>query len=247
MMSAAERVFLVTGCSRPTGLGVEVCRQLARNGAQVVLTARQAAAAEARAAELHAEGLDTVVPHPLDTASSTSIAAVREFLAGRWGRLDGLVNNAGGGYDPAADLWELDVAKVSAVFEVNLLGAWRMTAALRALLAVPGHACVANVSSVAGSFGNAQFGLGHLQPRVPPYALSKLALNGLTRLLAAELAAVSVKVNAVCPGYVATYDGAERQGARPVAEGARGIVWAATLPPDGPSGGFFRDGQPIPW
>jgi NAD(P)-dependent dehydrogenase (short-subunit alcohol dehydrogenase family) len=79
----------------------------------------------------------------------------------------------------------------------------------------------------------------------PAYSLSKAALNALTRILAAELRGDKILVNAVCPGWVATDMGGS--GGRPVTEGAAGIVWAATLPTDGPTGGFFRDGRPLPW
>ena len=79
------------------------------------------------------------------------------------------------------------------------------------------------------------------------YGISKAALNALTSTLVAELAATPVIVNAVCPGLTATYPGAEAMGARPVAQSAAGVVWAATLPDDGPRGGFFRDGKPLDW
>ncbi len=72
-------------------------------------------------------------------------------------------------------------------------------------------------------------------------------MNALTSTLAAELAGTPILVNSVCPGLTATWPGAERMGARPIADGAASVVWAATLPDDGPSGGFFRDGQPLPW
>lgn len=104
-----------------------------------------------------------------------------------------------------------------------------------------------NVSSGAGSFTDPVFGLTVHPGNVPVYALTKLALNGLTVKLARQLKNSHVKVNAVCPGFVATYPGTAEWGARPVSEGAKGIVWAATLPDDGPSGCFFRDGQALNW
>jgi len=82
-------------------------------------------------------------------------------------------------------------------------------------------------------------------PGAPAYSVSKVALNGLTRMLAAELRADGILVNSICPGWVATDMGGP--GGRPVEEGAAGIVWAATLEDDGPTGGFFRDRKPVPW
>lgn len=79
----------------------------------------------------------------------------------------------------------------------------------------------------------------------PAYAVTKAALNARTKMLAVELRTERFLVNAVCPGWVATDMGG--QGGRPVADGAASVVWAATLPDDGPTGGFFRDGHPLPW
>src|SRR2546426_9900337 len=95
-----------------------------------------------------------------------------------------------------------------------------------------------NVSSEAGAL--AEMGGG-----TPAYSLSKAALNALTRMLAAELREDGILVNAVCPGWVATDMGGA--GGRPVAAGAASVVWAATLPDDGPTGGFFRDGRRLNW
>jgi NAD(P)-dependent dehydrogenase (short-subunit alcohol dehydrogenase family) len=105
------------------------------------------------------------------------------------------------------------------------------------LLRASDHARIVNVSSAAGSL--ASMGAG-----TPAYAVTKAALNALTRMLAADLRSERILVNAVCPGWVATDMGGP--GGRPVADGAASAVWAATLPDDGPTGGFFRDGRPVP-
>jgi NAD(P)-dependent dehydrogenase (short-subunit alcohol dehydrogenase family) len=97
---------------------------------------------------------------------------------------------------------------------------------------------VVNVSSEAGS-------LASMGVEAPAYNVSKVALNAVTRMLAAELRRYHILVNSVCPGWVATDMGGP--GGRPVSQGAAGIVWAATLPDDGPTGQFFRDGRPVPW
>jgi hypothetical protein len=120
----------------------------------------------------------------------------------------------------------------------HLYGPWRLVQALLPLLRLSDHPRIVNVSSEAGSL--ASMGGG-----TPAYNVSKVALNALTRMLAAELHPDGILVNSICPGWVATDMGGP--GGRPVADGAAGIVWAATLPDDGPTGGFFRDGRPIPW
>lgn len=133
------------------------------------------------------------------------------------------------------------------VLETNLFGAWRMTHAFLPLLRMSAHGRVVNVSSGAGSHGDASFGLTTNNGASASYGISKAALNALTVKFAVELADSGVLVNAACPGLTATAPGMEAMGARPVADGARSIVWAATLPDDGPTGGFFRDGQLLAW
>ncbi|WP_272478078.1 SDR family NAD(P)-dependent oxidoreductase [Baekduia alba] len=130
-----------------------------------------------------------------------------------------------------------DLARVQRALDTNLFGAWRTAQAFSAHLRASGHGRLVNVSSGAGQISDMGGGL-------PAYHLSKLALNGLTRMLAAELRADGVLVNAVCPSWTDTDIG---QGGRPVADGARSVTWACLLDDDGPTGGFFRDGRPLPW
>jgi NAD(P)-dependent dehydrogenase (short-subunit alcohol dehydrogenase family) len=233
---------VVTGAGRREGIGFEVCRQLAARGMTVVLTARDGKAAVTRAAELEREGLD-VRGERLDVADDASVAA----LASQLPRLDVLVNNAaatnGYGEQPST----ADVRAARAAFDVTLFGAWRTTQALLPLLRRSAHARVVNVSSGAGSHGDPVFGLTSHNAMGPSYAVAKAALNALTVTFANELRGASVLVNAVCPGFTATFPGGAEMGARPVAEGAASVVWAALLPDDGPTGGLFRDGVPLPW
>ena len=122
--------------------------------------------------------------------------------------------------------------------ETNTLGPWRMAIACADLLRASAHGRLVNVSSGGGA-------LAGMRDGAPAYSVSKAALNALSLMLADALAGDGVLVNAVCPGWVATDMGGS--GGRPVRDGAAGIVWAATLPDDGPTGGFFRDGRPIDW
>jgi NAD(P)-dependent dehydrogenase (short-subunit alcohol dehydrogenase family) len=223
-------VSLVTGGSR--GIGREVGRQLAERGHAVVLTARSADAAATAARAVNAE------PLPLDVTDPASVAAAARWTGDRYGKLDVLVNNAAITYDTWQHAAGADLAVVREAAETNLYGPWLMVQEFLPLLRASGHARVVNVSREAASL--ASMGSG-----TPAYTASKVALNALTRMLAAELRADRILVNAVCPGWVATDMGGP--GGRPVAEGAASVVWAAVLPDDGPTGGFFRDGHPLPW
>ncbi len=127
---------------------------------------------------------------------------------------------------------------VREALETNLFGAWQAVQALLPLLRASGHGRVVNVSSESGSLAGMGGG-------TPAYSVSKAALNALTRMLAAELRRDRILVNSVCPGWVATDMGGP--GGRPVADGAASVLWAVDLPDRGPTGGFFRDGRPVPW
>jgi NAD(P)-dependent dehydrogenase (short-subunit alcohol dehydrogenase family) len=235
-------VALVTGANR--GLGFETSRQLLARGYTVLLGARDPAKALVAAADLGARA----VPLPLDVTHAESTAEAVASVTARFGRLDALVNNAGGNFDAHHQTSTVSLDYVRETIELNLLSVWRITQAFLPLLRRSGAARIVNVSSGAGAFASEiAFGLTRMGGAAPAYSVSKSALSAFTLKLATELQGTGLLVNAVCPGWTATYPGAEAQGARPVADGAAGIVWAATLPPDGPSGGFFRDGQRIAW
>ena len=226
---------LVTGGSR--GIGFEVCRQLAARGFIVLLTARDAAKATAAAKKLAGEG--AIEPLVVDVADARSIRKAADEVAERYGRLDVLVNNAGINYDTWQTAEKADQDTVMETITTNLLGPWRMCQAFLPLLRKSSAGRIVNVSSESGSL--ADMGAGP-----PAYQVTKAALNALTRTLAGELRRTHILVNAVCPGWVAT-DMGGAGAPRSTKEGAAGIVWAATLPSNGPTGGFFRDGKPLPW
>ncbi len=233
---AGARIALVTGGNR--GIGFEVCRQLAQREFTVLLTGREAAKAETAAKELSSAGI--IGPLVLDVADEHSIKNAAAEVAARHGRLDVLINNAGINYDTWETVVNADInGTVMETITTNLLGPWRICQAFLPMLRKSQAARIVNVSSESGSL--AKMGAGP-----PAYQVTKAALNALTRTLAGELRGARILVNAVCPGWVAT-DMGGAGAPRSVSEGASGIVWAATLPDGGPSGGFFRDGKPMPW
>jgi NAD(P)-dependent dehydrogenase (short-subunit alcohol dehydrogenase family) len=217
-------IAVVTGANR--GIGREVARQLAARGDTAIVTARDRAAAEQVAKEIGGR------PAQLDVSDPDSVAR----LASELDAVDVLVNNAAIHYDTWQRAVTADLDVVREALETNLLGAWRTAIALAPLLRASAHPRIVNVSSGAGQLSDMGGG-------TPAYRVSKAALNALTRMLAAELG--GVLVNSVCPGWVATDMGGP--GGRPVSEGAASVLWAVDLPDDGPTGGFFRDGRPLPW
>jgi len=227
------RTALVTGANR--GIGLEVCRQLGREGMRVYLTARDAEAGEEAASQLRQEGAEIHFLR-MDVARRESVREAAAALARQGVQVDVLVNNAGilgerGVLDSPAEEW---VETLS----INFFGAlWTSEAFVPAMVRA-GYGRVVNVSSGWGSFGE---GLGG----PAPYSVSKAALDALTLKLAREVRG-DVKVNAVCPGWVRTRMGGPSANRGPE-QAAQGILWAATLPESGPTGGLFRDGHPLPW
>jgi len=220
-MTAA--VAVVTGANR--GLGLEISRQLAAAGHIVYLGSRDVERGAAAARSLRAAAA-TVHPLALDVTRPDVLAAAALVVEAEQGRLDVLVNNAAIHYDTSNRAAAPDLDVVAEAFETNTYGAWHTMLAFLALLRRSAHGRIVNVSSGAGTLADMGGGL-------PAYRLSKLALNGLTRMWAAELAGDHILVNSVCPGWVATDMGGP--GGRPVEEGAAGIVWAATLPTTAPA------------
>lgn len=227
-----QRIALVTGANR--GIGEEVARQLASHHVlKVVLGSRDLEKGRSAAQRIgrSAEAVQ------LDVSDQNSVTAALARVDAAHGQLDILVNNAGVDYDTDQQAHTADLARVHRAFETNLFGAWATTIAAVPLLRKGQSARIVNVSSGAGAIKGMSSG-------TPGYGVSKAALNALTLKTAAELKSQGILVNAVCPGWVATDMGG---GGRPVSEGAEGVVWAAMLPDDGPTGTFFRDGRKIDW
>src|SRR5438445_3775160 len=229
-MTTEKKIALVTGGNR--GIGFETCRQLAQLGLTVILSARDKTKGEIAAKQLIHRGLD-VVFHHLDVSDQSHLDRIVYQLEQQFGRIDVLVNNAAILYDTWQSAIDADLDIVDQAIRTNLFGPWRLSQKCIPIMKRNKYGRIVNVSSGAGS-------LHYMTGGTPAYSVSKVALNALTRIMAAELLGTNILINAIDPGWVSTDMGGH--GGRPVEEGARGIVWASTLPDSGPSGGFFFDG-----
>ncbi len=237
METTDKRTALVSGANR--GIGFEICRQLGGKGLRVLLTSRDRDKGEEALAKLQAEKLD-VIFHPLDVDSDASVNQLREFVLGEVGRVDVLVNNAGILVEKrsASVLKQpLDVFRQN--LETNFFGALRMSQAIVPIMRRNHYGRIVNLSSGLGQ-------LNDMADGTPAYRASKVALNSLTRMIAAATEGQDILVNSMCPGWVRTEMGGP-EASRPVEKGAETAVWLAMLPHGGPTGGFFRDKKPIPW
>ena len=227
------RIALVSGGNR--GIGLEVCRQLAERGYTVVMGSRDEEKGRVAAERLEGD----VIPHQLDVSDAGSVDRMAAFLEEEDGRLDILVNNAAISNDEGQRGVDADLDRVRESLEANLFGAWHLSEIAIPLMRRNDYGRIVNVST--GLAALEDMGGGS-----PGYRVSKTALNALTRILASELRGSGILVNAVNPGWVQTDMGGSGA-TRPVEEGAEALVWAATLPNNGPTGGFFRDRHPVPW
>jgi NAD(P)-dependent dehydrogenase (short-subunit alcohol dehydrogenase family) len=232
-MAGNGRVALVSGGNR--GIGLEVCRQLAAEGLTVILGSRDEGAGREAAGKLPGD----VIPHQLDVSDPASVEKLAASVERDHGRLDVLVNNAGISNDAGQSGAEADLDRVKEALEANLFGAWRLCEVAIPHMRRKGYGRIVNVST--GLAALEDMGGGS-----PGYRISKTGLNALTRILASELRGAGILVNAVNPGWVQTDMGGQNAN-RSVEEGADSIVWAATLPNNGPTGGFFRDRRPVAW
>ena len=233
-----KRIALVTGGNR--GIGLETCRQLARLGFTVLLTARDPNKGNMAVNKLvNKEGLD-VIFYLLDVTNTDHIRAISKQVEQQYGSLNVLINNAAILYDTWQRAIDTDLEVVNQAMVTNVYGPWRLCQAFIPIMRRNRYGRIINISSLGGSLHCMQEG------STPAYSISKAALNVLTRKLAAELQGTGILVNSIDPGWLATDMGGPGGGS--VKEGIRGILWAATLPDDGPSGGFFNnEGKPMPW
>ena len=238
-----RRVAVVTGANK--GIGLEIARQLAREGITLFIGARDEERGRAAAEKLRAEGLDAR-PLRLDVTDDASVSAAASFVEREAGRLDILVNNAGIAIDNGPPS-RVSIDVVRKTYETNVFGIVRTTQAMLPLLRRSDAGRIVNMSSGLGSLSrNSDPSWDYAAVKFLAYNSSKTALNMITVQFAHELRNTPIKVNAADPGYVAT-DMNRHQGVRTVEQGAATPVRLALLPPDGPTGGYFNDDGPLPW
>jgi NAD(P)-dependent dehydrogenase (short-subunit alcohol dehydrogenase family) len=246
-MSTDKKVALVTGGNK--GIGLETVRQLAKKGYTVLLGARDAAKGESAAAALKKEGLD-VRAVKIDVANAADYEALVALIEKDYGRLDVLVNNAAvmlendGG---AREASTIPVDTVRKTFDTNVFGTIELTQALLPLIRKSAAGRIVNLSSILGSQTlHATKGSPIYDAKQLAYDMSKTALNSFTIHLAHELAKTPIKVNSAHPGWVKTEMGG-KNAPLGIEEGAETSVWLATLPADGPTGGYFHKQEALPW
>ena len=226
-----KKVVLITGANR--GIGLETAKQMQARGYEVILTSRNVDEGKRAARDLG------VGFHPLNVTSAKSIAVLKTYVDTEFGRLDALINNAGILLDRKDSILDIPEEKLRTMFDTNTFAPLMLIRAFLPLMRAQNYGRIVNISSQLGA-------LGGFSDYTPAYRLSKLALNGITLILADALKETNILVNSVHPGWVRTGMGGENA---PLSldEGARGIVWAATLPDNGPHGSFLLDGEKLNW
>ncbi|MFI0741188.1 SDR family oxidoreductase [Streptomyces sp. NPDC021100] len=238
-----QTIALVTGANK--GIGFAIAAGLGALGWRVGVGARDEARRESAVAKLRAAGADAFGV-PLDVTDDASVTGAARLIEDRAGRLDVLVNNAGvTGSGPQAPT-EVDLATVRTAVETNVLGVIRVTNALLPLLRRSTSPRIVNMSSGVGSLTRQSTPGAETGPISAAYSPSKTFLNAVTVQYAKELRDTNILINAACPGYCAT-DLNGFRGVRTPEQGAAIAVRLATLPDDGPTGGFFEDAGVVPW
>jgi NAD(P)-dependent dehydrogenase (short-subunit alcohol dehydrogenase family) len=244
MQTPSRRVALVTGANR--GIGFAIAERLAHAGLTVIMGCRNESRGSAACDQLTGQGLDAHFTL-FDVTDATTVQSAVARTADRFGRLDVLVNNAGIMIDSHTGILELDRALLQNTLETNAYGPLLLSQACIPVMRRHAYGRIVNLSSTLGSLAdtvNPDSSLAEVGS--PAYRMSKTLLNAITALLARELRGSNILVNSVCPGWVRTNLGGPQAPLSPD-QAAATPVWLATLPDDGPTGGFFREHQPIPW
>ncbi len=250
-LKTEERVALVTGGNR--GIGLEVCRGLARQGYRVVMSGRDEANLRHAKVDLAAEGLkvDTIMldvtdPNMVEIKHGANVDGnfIGDWIRRKYGRLDVLVNNAGvvpdeTGHDEPVSIVDTARSAFELGFETHFYGPLAIIRGVLPMMREQNYGRIVNVST-----GMAR--LSSIQPGWPAYRATKVALNALTALLGRELEGTNILVNAASPGWVRTRMGGDNAELTPE-QGADTILWLATLEDGGPNGGFFANREQTDW
>ncbi len=240
----SKRIALISGANK--GIGKEAARQLGKIGFKVYVGSRDLKRGNEAVEELKKDGVDAEAIQ-LDVTEQSSVDNAIATIGKQHAHLDVLVNNAGILVDRGTDLESASVENVQKTMETNFYGPLRLLKAATALLEKSSAPRVVNVSSTLGSLAHASdLSSPFAEYTYLSYNCSKAALNMLTITASKCLAAKKIKVNSICPGYVAT-DINENKGHRTVEQGAAIVVKMATLDEDGPTGGYFNDDGAISW
>lgn len=245
-MAQASKIALITGANK--GIGFEIARQLGAQGIVVLVGARDRARGDEAARNMQSEGIEAAAIH-IDVTNQETIDAAASFIDENYGKLDILANNAGislpAGRVPPSELTNETFRKI---YDTNVFGVFAVTKAMLPLLRRSDAGRIVNLSSPMGSLG-LNSDPTSFYTRMPPllaYNSSKTAVNAITVFFANELRDTNIKVNSVSPGYVAT-DLNDHSGFLTPEQGAKTPVAFATLPADGPTGGFFEGDGTVPW
>jgi len=230
-----DKIAVVTGANR--GIGLEICRQLAKKGIKVILTARNEEKGKEAVEKLQKEGLD-IVFHQLDVTDEKSVQQAANYVKENFGKLNILINNAGIGTDYDNRGLNANIEKIKEILETNTFGPLRVCKAFTPIMLESNYGRIVNISSEMGALNNMGSGSAG-------YRISKVALNAVTRILASELEDTNILVNSMAPGWVRTDMGGPGA-TRSVEEGADTAVWLATTD-NLPTGKFFRDREEIKW
>lgn len=231
-----KKIAAVTGGNR--GIGFQICRDLAKKGFKVLLTARDPEKGNRSARNLQDEGLD-VEFYPLDVVSMESIDKFSEKVLTEFGQLHVLVNNAAILPDEISPALSVGLEEVRETIETNVYGVLRLSQKLIPTMIENNYGRIINLSSGMGQLSD--MGSGYLA-----YRVSKTALNAVTRVLAQETSGYDIQINAVDPGWVKTDMGGSNAPSTPE-EGADTVVWLSTRPAGEPSGMFYKNRKIIDW
>ncbi|QBD75472.1 SDR family oxidoreductase [Ktedonosporobacter rubrisoli] len=244
-MSQTAKIALITGANK--GIGFEIARQLGEQGLTVLVGSRDLARGEEAVSKIRAAG-SAAYSLQIDVIEQATIDAAVKHVEQTYGRLDVLVNNAGitRGFNLLPS--QFTIEQLREVYETNVFGVFAVTKAMLPLLYRSQAGRIVNLSSPMGSL-TLNSDPSSIYATLPPslaYNSSKTALNALTVFFARELRDTNIKINSVSPGYCAT-DLNGHTGYRTAQQGAQLPVAFATLPADGPTGGFFEDNKAVPW